>query len=294
MTKIDKYTFDGEKKLTLSDLPTNAKEDQVEKKEIKKLFKANLKEMKLLQEKLYADGKEGLIVVVQALDTAGKDSTIKKVMTAFNPQGMCVFSFKVPSSEELAHDYLWRIHAHVPPRGRISIFNRSHYEDVVAVRVRGFHKDYEMAKRIKDKDDDTFFGERFEQIRNFEKYLYQNSYRVVKIFLNVSKDEQKERLLERIDRQEKNWKFNPSDLADRARFGDYLNAYEEAINKTATHHSPWYVLPADQKWYTRYLTSEVLLKVLRDIDPQFPELSSEDLDKLQDSKQLLLNEEKED
>ncbi len=290
MTLIQKYTFDGSKSLNLADLPTDAKEDGFEKKPTKKAFKKNLKTMKKLQERLYADGREGLIVVFQALDAAGKDSTIKKVMTAFNPQGMCVFPFKAPSSEELAHDFLWRIHHHVPPRGHISIFNRSHYEDVVAVRVRDLRRSYAMADRVMEKDDATFFAERFEQINNFEKYLYQNSYRVVKFFLNVSKGEQKERFLDRINREDKNWKFSPSDLEDRAIFERHLQGYEDAINETGTAHAPWFVLPADQKWYTRYLVSEIMIQVLEDMDPQFPEPPQEHLDKMQEYKELLLNE----
>lgn len=290
MNLIQKYTFDGSKELVLKDLPTDAKEDGLEKKPTKKKFKKNLKKMKKLQERLYADGREGLIVVFQALDAAGKDSTIKKVMTAFNPQGMCVFSFKAPSDEELAHDYLWRIHQHVPPRGRIAIFNRSHYEDVVAVQVRDLREGYAMADRIKQKDDDTFFEERYTQINNFEEYLYQNSYRVVKFFLNVSKEEQKERFLERINREDKNWKFSPSDLKDRALFERHLATFEEAINKTSTKHAPWHVIPADQKWYTRYLVSEIMIEVLEDMDPQFPEPPQEHLDKMQEYKEILLNE----
>lgn len=287
---LKKYTFDGSKKLKLKDLPTDSKKDKVNKEKIIEKFQKNLEEMERLQEKFYADGTEGLIVVLQALDAAGKDSTIRHVMTVLNPQGVNVVSFKAPNSEELAHDYLWRIHKNVPARGGITIFNRSHYEDVIAVQVLGLHKTYKMAERVIDEDDDKFFRQRYEQIQNFEEYLYQNSYRVVKIFLNVSKAEQKERFLERIDRPEKNWKFNPGDLADRKLFGRYLDTFEEVINATATKHSPWYVLPADQKWYTRYLVSEIMVNALKACDPQFPELSKDDLAKMADCKAALLAE----
>ncbi len=285
---IQKYTFDGEKKLKLMDIPTNSKEDGVNKDEIIDKFRMNLEEMKNLQEKLYADGKEGIIVVIQAMDAAGKDSAIKHVMTTLNPQGINVISYDAPSKAELAHGYLWRIHKNIPARGSIAIFNRSHYEDVVTVQVRGLNNNYEMAERIMKKDSRTFFRQRYEQIRNFEEYLYQESYRVVKIFLKVSKDKQKERLLERIERKEKNWKFDPRDVEDRVLFDRYMKTYEEAINETATKNCPWFVLPADQKWYTRYLISEIMVQVMRDCNPKFPEVSQEDLAKMEVCKESLL------
>lgn len=285
---IQKYTFNGEKKLKLMDIPTNSKEDDVNKDEIIDKFRMNLEEMKNLQEKLYADGKEGIIVVIQAMDAAGKDSAIKHVMTTLNPQGINVISYDAPSKAELAHGYLWRIHKNIPARGSIAIFNRSHYEDVVTVQVRGLNNNYEMAERIMKKDSRTFFRQRYEQIRNFEEYLYQESYRVVKIFLKVSKDKQKERLLERIERKEKNWKFDPRDVEDRVLFDRYMKTYEEAINETATKNCPWFVLPADQKWYTRYLISEIMVQVMRDCNPKFPEVSQEDLAKMEVCKESLL------
>lgn len=285
---IQKYTFDGEKKLKLMDIPTNSKEDGVNKDEIIDKFRMNLEEMKNLQEKLYADGKEGIIVVIQAMDAAGKDSAIKHVMTTLNPQGINVISYDAPSKAELAHGYLWRIHKNIPARGSIAVFNRSHYEDVVTVQVRGLNNNYEMAERIMKKDSRTFFRQRYEQIRNFEEYLYQESYRVVKIFLKVSKDKQKERLLDRIERKDKNWKFDPRDVEDRVLFDRYMKTYEEAINETATKNCPWFVLPADQKWYTRYLISEIMVQVMRDCNPKFPEVSQEDIAKMEVCKESLL------
>lgn len=287
---LEKYTFDGEKKLDLKEIPTNAKEDGVEKDEIKKKMQKNLETMQALQEKLYADRKEGIIVVLQALDAAGKDSAIRHVMTVLNPQGMQVKSFKAPNAEELAHDYLWRVHANVPEKGGIAIFNRSHYEDVVAVQVRCLRKTFAMAERIREESDKEFFKKRYEQIKDFETYLYDNSYRVVKIFLNVSMKKQKERFLERIDRQEKNWKFDVSDLEDRALFGEYLKTYEEAINRTATKECPWYVLPADQKWYTRYLISEIMVRVMTDCDPKFPQVSDDTLRIMKEARVELVEE----
>lgn len=287
---LEKYTFDGKKTLELKEIPTNAKEDGVEKAEIKKKMKKNLETMQSLQEKLYADSKEGIIVVLQALDAAGKDSAIRHVMTVLNPQGMQVKSFKAPNAEELAHDYLWRIHANVPEKGGIAIFNRSHYEDVVAVQVRGLRKHFAMAERIREESDKDFFKKRYEQIKDFETYLYDNSYRVVKIFLNVSMKKQKERFLERIDRQEKNWKFDVSDIEDRALFAEYQKTYEEAINRTATKECPWYVLPADQKWYTRYLISEIMVRVMTDCDPQFPQVSEDTLRIMKEARVELVEE----
>lgn len=287
---LEKYTFDGKKTLDLKEIPTNAKEDGVEKAEIKKKMKKNLETMQSLQEKLYADSKEGIIVVLQALDAAGKDSAIRHVMTVLNPQGMQVKSFKAPNAEELAHDYLWRIHENVPEKGGIAIFNRSHYEDVVAVQVRDLRKHFAMAERIREESDKEFFKKRYEQIKDFETYLYDNSYRVVKIFINVSMKKQKERFLERIDRQEKNWKFDVSDMEDRALFAEYQKTYEEAINRTATKECPWYVLPADQKWYTRYLISEIMVRVMTDCNPQFPQVSEDTLRIMKEARVELVEE----
>ena len=285
--KANRYRVEENDSFNIRKFPTNSEDDKVEKEEIIAKFEENLLVMKELQEKLYADAREGLIVVIQALDAAGKDSTIKHVMTGFNPAGVHVHSFKAPSSIELSHDYLWRIHANVPARGEIAIFNRSHYEDVVAVQVRKYYESYVMADRIwKDKPEEMF-KKRYRQIRDFEEYLYENSYKVVKIFLNISKDKQKERFLERIEKPEKNWKFNASDLIDRDLFDKYLDTFEEVIEETSTEHSPWYVLPADQKWYTRYLVSEIMIDELKKINPKFPEVSEEDIKAMAESKARL-------
>ena len=241
-----------------------------------------------LQDKLYADAKEGLIIILQARDAAGKDSTIRHVMGGINPQGVQVFSYKQPSKDELAHDYLWRCVTNLPKRGMIAIFNRSYYEDVLVVKVHELYKGYHMAKRCLNPD--TIIENRYRQIRHFEEYLYDNSYRVVKILLNVSKEKQKQRFLERIDLPEKNWKFSQSDMAERALWDQYDDAYERAVNATATKENPWYVIPADQKWYSRYLVSEIILDVLQKIDPQYPTLSQEEAEKLPQYKEMLQNE----
>lgn len=287
---ISRYRVDGSKKADLNSFPTDSKADQVDKEEIKQKTAQNLQEMGLLQERLYAEGKEGLLIVLQAIDAAGKDSTIKHVMSGVNPQGVDVVSFKAPNSEELSHDFLWRIVKALPARGKIGLFNRSHYEDVLVVRVHQLNKQYKMASRVVNMDSDEFFRKRYRHIRNFEEYLYDNSYRVVKIFLNVSKKEQKKRFLERIDNPEKNWKFESGDLKERALWDEYHEAFEDMINKTSAPEAPWYVIPADQKWYTRFLVSEVIVQALRDIDPQFPEMPEKEKQMLTECRESLMKE----
>lgn len=288
--KADKYCFDGSKKLDLNKVSTNSKKDKVTKEEIIEKTAKNQEKIAALQERLYADGREGVILVLQAIDAAGKDSTVKHVMSGINPQGVQVTSFKQPNSEELSHDFLWRVNKHLPSRGMIGIFNRSYYEDVLVVQVHNINKSYHMAERVVGMDDDKFFQKRYAHIRNYEEYLYDNSYRIVKIFLNVSKEEQKERFLERIDTQEKNWKFDAGDLKERALWDEYHKVFEDVINATSTKECPWYVLPADQKWYTRYLVSEILLKTLEDIDPQYPTMSEETAAQLKECRDALMNE----
>lgn len=274
MSQLEKYCFDGSRKLNLGKLPTNSKQDKVDKEEIIKKTQKNQEKIFALQDKLYADGREGLIIVLQARDAAGKDSTIRHVMGGVNPQGVQVYSYKQPSKEELEHDYLWRCNKNLPRRGMIAIFNRSYYEDVLVVKVRKLYKSYNMAPRcLKGRE---FIKKRYKHIRDYEEYLYDNSYRVLKIFLNVSEEKQKERFLERIELPEKNWKFSGSDMSERALFADYTKAYEDAINETASKDAPWYVIPADQKWYSRYLVSEAILDVLKKINPKYPKISEEE------------------
>lgn len=287
---IKKYKFDGTEKLDLEKLSTNSKKDDVDKREILRKTVENLNEISELQDRLYADGREGLIILLQAMDAAGKDSTVKHVMSGINPQGVDVYSFKAPSSEELSHDFLWRVNKCLPQRGKIAIFNRSFYEDVLVVQIHEMNKGYHMADRIIETDSKEFFKKRYKHIKNYEDYLYDNSYRIVKIFLNVSKEEQKERFLERIDNPEKNWKFSSGDLKERALWDEYHKVYEDVINSTATKENPWYVLPADQKWYTRYLVSEAVLSALKNIDPQYPVMPQEEKDKLAECREMLMQE----
>ena len=273
--KLKDCVYSGGEKFKISDHPTSAKVDKSEKEKYVQLTAENTAKMAVLQDKLYAEAKEGVVILIQAMDAAGKDSTIKHVLSGVNPQGCVVHSFKQPSHEELGHSFLWRAMTHMPQRGYLGVFNRSYYEDVLVVRVHDMQRSYSMPDRCIDMDSDKFFDKRYEQISNFEEYLWDNGYRVVKIFLNEGKDEQAKRFLARIDDESKNWKFSESDMKERALWDDYQDAYEKAIGATASKHAPWYVIPADQKWFARYLVSEAIVSVLEDIDPQYPEMPAE-------------------
>lgn len=288
--KAEKYRYTGDGKVKLESLPTDSVEDHVRKDEILKKFTKNLSRLAEQQNRLYADRREGVIVVLQALDAAGKDSLIRHVASGMNPQGVHVCCLKRPSEEELAHDYLWRVNRNLPRRGEITIFNRSYYEDVITADVLKLKKTYHMAKRVVGEKESAFIERRIRQVKDYEQYLYENSYRVVKVFLNVSKDTQRERFLERIDRQDKNWKFESGDLDTREQFEEYIKVFNRVISETGTKESPWYMIPADEKWYTRYLFSEILLDVLDKIDPEYPELPEEEQAKLSECRERLLSE----
>ncbi|AKH95674.1 polyphosphate kinase 2 family protein [Elizabethkingia anophelis] len=248
------------------------------------------KKLHKLQEKLYADGSKSLLIIIQAMDAAGKDSLIEHVMSGINPQGCQVTSFKTPSSKEYTHDFLWRHYLALPEKGKIGIFNRSHYESVLICKV---HPEYNLGEKVwKDvKDfDDKFWNNRYESIRNFEKHLSENGTKVIKFFLHVSKDEQKKRLLDRINEPEKNWKFSSGDLKERALWDKYQKAYEEAINETSTEYAPWHILPADNKWFTRLTACQIITQTLEKMDLKFPVLSDEEASELEASKTSLENE----
>lgn len=280
----EKYLVKEKKRLNLYEVPTSY-HGKLEKNEVKEvLIPENIKKIREYQERLYAENKQALLIVLQAMDAAGKDSLIKNIMTGVNPQGTKVVSFKKPSENELDHDYLWRVAKNLPPRGEIGIFNRSHYEDVLVSRVHKLVLDQPFPKNLVTKD---IWENRFEEINNFEEYLSNNGIKIVKFFLHVSKDEQKERLMERIDRPEKNWKFASSDITEREYFDDYMLAYADMLINTSTKRAPWYIVPADRKWFSRYLVSEVIVEKLKEMDPQFPELSKEELDSLDKWKKIL-------
>lgn len=211
-----------------------------------------------LQKRLFADGSSSVLVVLQAMDAAGKDSTIRSIFSGLNPAGVDVNPFGVPTNEEHAHDYLWRIHHHAPADGQIGVFNRSHYEDVLVVRVKGFAPEKVWKKR-------------YDHIANFEQMLADEGTTIIKIFLNVSRDKQKERFEERLQRPDKNWKFRVGDLDDRARWPDYMEAYTDALEKTSTDDAPWYVVPADRKWARNVCIARILRHHLEEINPQYPD-----------------------
>ncbi|MBS6610511.1 MULTISPECIES: polyphosphate kinase 2 family protein [Peptoniphilus] len=282
--KIEKYLVNEKKKLDLYKVPTSYN-GKLEKEEVKEvLIPENIEKIGEYQEKLYAENNRALLIVLQAMDAAGKDSLIKNIMTGVNPQGTKVVSFKKPSENELDHDYLWRINRELPGRGEIGIFNRSHYEDVLVSRVHNLVLDQPFPKNLVTKD---IWDKRFDEINNFEEYLSNNGIKIVKFFLHVSKDEQKQRLMERIENPEKNWKFASSDITERKYFDDYMKAYEDMLVKTSTKVAPWYIVPADRKWFSRYLVSEVILEKLKEMDPKFPELSKNELEGLDKWKIIL-------
>lgn len=218
----------------------------------------NIKRMAKLQEVLYAEGKHTLLIVLQAMDAGGKDGAIRSIMSGVNPQGVTVTSFKAPTAEELAHDFLWRIHQAVPARGMIGIFNRSHYEDVLIVRVKNL-----VPKKV--------WQTRYQHINNFEQLLVDSGVTLLKFYLHISKEEQKERLQARLDEPDKRWKFNPGDLAERARWDDYMHAFEDVFEKCSTKAAPWYIVPADKKWYRNAVISETIVKTMESLEMKYPE-----------------------
>ncbi len=255
------------------------------KKEATKKLQADIQRLAEYQDMLYAQNTYALLLIFQAMDAAGKDGTIKHVMSGVNPQGCDVSSFKAPSTEELNHDYLWRCVKRLPERGRIGIFNRSYYEEVLVARV---HPEILSAERLPPAvQDKHIWSRRFEAINNFEKYISNNGIVVLKFFLNISKGEQKRRFLERIDRPEKNWKFSASDAKERAFWDDYQNAYEDMFNHTSTDWAPWHVIPADHKWFTRLAVADIVLEALKKLKLRYPKVSKERLAGLREAREVL-------
>ena len=281
-----KFLVPPNKKLNLSKIKTDETLGISSKKESLNLLKKNIERMKDLQVKLYAQDKYSLLIIFQAMDAAGKDGTIKHVMSGLNPQGTQVFSFRQPSKEELDHGYLWRINKALPERGRIGIFNRSHYEEVLVVRVHDLVKYQKIPDKFVNK---KIWKQRYQQINDFEKYLYENGIIIIKFFLHVSKEEQRERFLKRIEDPAKNWKFSMGDIEERKYWDDYQIAYEEAISATSKKHAPWYVIPADKKWFMRLAVSEIIVKDMKKLKSQFPKLSDEQLSELDEARKILID-----
>jgi len=255
--------------------------------EVDQMIEKNIKTIFELQEVLYAHNKYGILIILQAMDAAGKDGTIKHIMTGLNPQGVHVKSFKQPSAEELDHDYLWRSHQHLPERGNMAIFNRSYYEDVVVVKVHNLLASENLPEGLLKKN---IWKERYRQLCDFEKYMNENGIVVLKFFLHISKDEQRKRILERLDNPVKNWKFSASDLNERKYWDQYQDAYDDMICSTATEYAPWHIIPADKKWFSRLLISEILREKMEGLPIKYPEMSDADKNALESYKAQLSKE----
>jgi len=247
------------KKIKLADISTRGKDFHKDRPAAEKEFEELKKQLAKLQERLYAEAKQKLLVVLQAMDTGGKDSTIRGVFSGINPQGVQVTSFKEPTKEELSHDFLWRIHKAVPASGYIGIFNRSHYEDVIVVRVADIFPE-------------SVWRPRYEQINQFEQLLTASGTRILKFYLHISEEEQKQRLQERLEDPRKNWKFNPEDMAKRKEWKEYMEVYEDVFEQCTTDEAPWHIIPADQKWYRNLAIARVVVDALKEMDPQWPKL----------------------
>jgi len=255
------------------------------KEDAKELLEKSVAHIEELQDKLYAQDQWSLLLIFQAMDAAGKDGAIKHVMSGVNPQGCQVYSFKAPSNEELDHDYLWRTTRNLPERGRIGIFNRSYYEEVLVVRVHpGVLEHEKVPADLRSKD---IWKERFQDICSFERYLSRNGTVIRKFFLNVSKKEQKRRFLARLEAPEKNWKFSPDDVREREYWDEYMQAYEDMIRNTATRHTPWYVVPADNKWFTRLVVAAAIVETLDGLKLSYPEVDAQKRKELQAARKAL-------
>ena len=283
-----------DKKISLKDFPTDLPNKKVSKEEGGGMLQQGIEQLSVMQDKLYAYSGYSVLIVLQAMDAAGKDSTIKHIMSGLNPTGVKVVSFKSPSTNELKHDYFWRHYKELPARGEICIFNRSHYENVLITKV---HPEFILRENIpgingvKDIDED-FWQKRYKQIRRFEKNLSENGTIILKFFLHVSKDEQKKRFLERIDNAQKNWKLSLEDLKEREHWDEYQDAYEEALCETSADYAPWFVVPADDKWFMRLVIARIIYKQFEDLKLDYPKVSKEQKAALMKAKESLLSEKK--
>jgi PPK2 family polyphosphate:nucleotide phosphotransferase len=274
------------KNVDLSKWPTIVKPFFKSKKEYKELLEKHVEELSSLQQLLYASNRYALLLIFQGMDSAGKDGAIRHVMSGVNPQGCEVFSFKQPSAEELEHDFLWRTTRCLPERGRIGIFNRSYYEEVLVVRV---HRELLRGEGLSEelRDDKSFWDDRYRSIVDAEEHLHRNDTRILKFFLHLSKDEQRKRFLERIDQPDKNWKLSLADIHERKYWKDYRHAYEACLTATSTHHSPWYIVPADDKENARLIVSQVVLDALSELKMAYPKTTAKRRRELQSIRKLL-------
>ena len=284
---VKQYRVDNGKRFRLRDISPagTGPFDEDYKDNAERLLTEGRDKLADLQEKLYAQDRWAVLLIFQAMDAAGKDGTIKHVMSGINPQGCHVTSFKAPSVEELDHDFLWRTNKALPERGRIGIFNRSYYEEVLVVRV---HQEFLAGQHLPDNlVTKRIWDERFEDINAMERYLARNGIAICKFFLHVSKKEQKKRFLARLDEPAKNWKFSMKDVQERAHWDKYMHAYEDMICNTATKHAPWHIVPADHKWFTRLVVSQAIIQTLESLDLVFPKLSAEQRKELEAARQTL-------
>lgn len=274
----DKYKVKPHKNVKLSKFKTTSGFKTPDPNELTELLANDTQKIAKLQYKLYAENRQALLIVLQGIDGSGKDSTIRNIMSGVNPQGVDVYSFKHPSDVELEHDYLWRHAIKLPERGKITIFNRSHYENVLISKV---HPKLILAERIPGIDSvskigNNFWESRYQQIKHFEKNIAQNGTQILKFYLHLSKEEQSKRFLARIEDKEKNWKFSSADITERGYWKEYQHAYEEALANTSTKIAPWYIIPADDKWYTHLLIGRIILEKLKEMNPAFPSVGKEE------------------
>ena len=292
MIDFSKITVPPYTRISLKDYDTRYTGNFSSKKEGKKTLKRDIKRTAKLQDMLFAYSRHSILLIFQAMDAAGKDGTIKHVMSGVNPQGCQVFSFKTPSAEELEHDFLWRTTKRLPERGRIGIFNRSYYEEVLITRV---HPEFILKQNIPgiydiDQVDESFWERRYAHINNFEKQQNDSGTVILKFFLHLSKEEQKQRFLSRINKAKKNWKFTVNDIQERKKWDSYQDAFEKAINNTSTPHAPWHIIPADHKWFMRTAVCDILVNTLENMDLKYPEVGPEKKKDLEEARQMLLNE----
>jgi PPK2 family polyphosphate:nucleotide phosphotransferase len=291
---LEDYVFDGKKKLNIEKSKTSVEDFYKDKADYNKLAEEYTKEIDELQSKMYAHNRFGLLLIFQAMDAAGKDSTIKHVMSGVNTHGVKVFAYKRPSINELEHDYMWRTNINLPERGCMTIFNRSYYEEVLVVKVHPeILKTSQLLPDELTDDTEKLFKNRYSDIQNFEKYAHRNGIHIMKFFLNVSKKEQGKRMLERIDTPAKNWKFEEGDVKERGYWNEYMQAYEDCINNTSSEHAPWYVIPADDKKNMRLIVSQIILEKLKSLNIEYPIIDHKRKEELNKFKQIILDQEKE-
>jgi PPK2 family polyphosphate:nucleotide phosphotransferase len=282
------------KSLKLNKIDTRVDVKKSDKKELKARLESDILKISNLQNKLYAENRQSLLIILQGMDSAGKDGTIKHIMRGVNPQGVLVHSFKHPSTIEMEHDYLWRYVQHLPEHGQITIFNRSHYENVLIAKV---HPEIVLAERLpnidsEDKIDKEFWKKRYEQINHFEKENVENGISILKFFLHISKKEQANRFLDRIEQREKHWKFSIDDITERGFWDEYQSAYQDALNHTSTKIAPWFVIPADDKRYAHHLIGKIILEKLKSMKPVFPPTDKKEKALMLEAKAQLIKENK--